>query len=136
MCIRDSITNDSLAVKFLDLVDEPIVTLEEILIKMKKELEFWKQYKVQKTPELTEKATEKLSKEIQGFEDEISNFSSGIYVLKNYPIVRKSFTQMNKAFAETSKKYSTWRLFQIVFIVSMIPDIAACDRDLDRKSVV
>lgn len=37
---------------------------------------------------------------------------------------------MNKAFAETSKKYSTWRLFQIVFIVSMIPDIAACDRDL------
>lgn len=87
-------------------------------------------YKVQKTPELTEKATEKLSKEIQGFEDEISNFSSGIYVLKNYPIVRKSFTQMNKAFAETSKKYSTWRLFQIVFIVSMIPDIAACDRDL------
>ena len=124
------ITNDSLAVKFLDLVDEPIVTLEEILIKMKKELESWKQYKVQKTPELTEKATEKLSKEIQGFEDEISNFSSGIYVLKNYPIVRKSFTQMNKAFAETSKKYSTWRLFQIVFIVSMIPDIAACDRDL------
>lgn len=124
------ITNDSLAVKFLDLVDEPIVTLEEILIKMKKELESWKQYKVQKTPELTEKATEKLSKEIQGFEDEISNFSSGIYVLKNYPIVRKSFIQMNKAFAETSKKYSTWRLFQIVFIVSMIPDIAACDRDL------
>ena len=97
---------------------------------MKKELESWKQYKVQKTPELTEKATEKLSKEIQGFEDEISNFSSGIYVLKNYPIVRKSFTLMNKAFAETSKKYSTWRLFQIVFIVSMIPDIAACDRDL------
>lgn len=124
------ITNDSLAVKFLDLVDEPIATLEEILAKMKKELESWKQYKTQKAPELTEKGTEKLSKEIQGFEDEISNFASGIYVLKNYPIVRKSFTQMNKAFAETSKKYSTWRLFQIVFIVSMIPDIVACDRDL------
>lgn len=124
------ITNDSLAVKFLDLVDDPIVTLEGILAKMRKELEVWKQYKKQKTPELTEKGKEKLSKEIQGFEDEILNFASGIYVLKSYPIVRKSFVQMNKAFAETSKKYSTWRLFQIVFIVSMIPDIAACDRDL------
>lgn len=124
------ITNDSLAVKFLDLVDNPIATLEGILAKMRKELEDWKQYKEQKIPELTERGKEKLSKEIQGFEDEILNFASGIYVLENYPIVRKSFVQMNKAFAETSPKYSTWRLFQIVFIVSMIPDIAACDRDL------
>lgn len=124
------ITNDSLAVKFLDLVDNPIATLEGILAKMRKELEDWKQYKEQKIPELTERGKEKLSKEIQGFEDEILNFASGIYVLENYPIVRKSFVQMNKAFAETSQKYSTWRLFQIVFIVSMIPDIAACDRDL------
>lgn len=124
------ITNDSLAVKFLDLVDNPIATLEEILEKMKKELEVWKQYKLQKMQNLTEKGAEKLSKEIQGFEDEISNFESGVYVLRNYPIVRKSFIQMNKAFYETSKKYFTWRLFQIVFIVSMIPDIVACDRDL------
>ena len=124
------ITNDNLAVKFLDLVDNPIATLEGIFAKMRKELEDWKQYKEQKIPELTERGKEKLSKEIQGFEDEILNFASGIYVLKNYPIVRKSFVQMNKAFAETSQKYSTWRLFQIVFIVSMIPDIAACDRDL------
>lgn len=124
------ITNDSLAVKFLDLVDNPIATLEGILEKMKRELEVWKRYQLQKTPDLTEKGAEKLSKEIQGFEDEISNFESGIYVLKNYPTVRKSFIQMNKAFSETSKKYFTWRLFQIVFIVSMIPDIVACDRDL------
>lgn len=124
------ITNDSLAVKFLDLVDNPIATLEGVLEKMKRELEVWKRYQLQKTPDLTEKGAEKLSKEIQGFEDEISNFESGIYVLKNYPAVRKSFIQMNKAFSETSKKYFTWRLFQIVFIVSIIPDIVACDRDL------
>ena len=124
------ITNDSLAVKFLDLVEDPIATLEGILVKMGKELEGWKQYKDHISPSLTEKGKEKIAKEIQGFEDEISNFSSGIYVLKNYPIVRKSFIQMNKAFSETSKKYSTWRLFQIVFIVSMIPDIVACDRDI------
>lgn len=124
------ITNDSLAVKFLDLVNNPIATLEGILEKMKKELEVWKQYKIQIIQDLTEKGAEKLSKEIQGFEDEISNFESGIYVLKSYPIVRKSFIQMNRAFSKTTKKYSTWRLFQIVFIISMIPDIVACDRDL------
>lgn len=124
------ITNDSLAVKFLDLVDNPIALLESVLVKMKKELESWKQYKAIKNAELTDKGKDKLLKEIQGFDDEISNFESGIYVLKNYPLVRTSFIQMNKAFAETSRKYSTWRLFQIVFIVSMIPDIVACDRDL------
>ena len=58
------ITNDSLAVKFLDLVDDPIATLEGILVKMKKELENWKQYKSQKTPELSEKGIEKLRKEL------------------------------------------------------------------------
>ena len=37
---------------------------------------------------------------------------------------------MNRTFLKTSKKYSTWRLFQIVFIVSLVPDIAACDEDV------
>ena len=124
------ITNDSLAVKFSDLVSDPIKTLEGILRKMQKELESWNHYKAEKLPDLSLTAREKLQSEIRGFEDEIANFQNGISVLKNYPIVKASFVQMNKTFAETSKKYSTWRLFQIVFIVSMIPDIVACDRDL------
>lgn len=124
------ITNDSLAVKFLDLVTEPVKTLESVFAKMKSELNLWHQYKQQKDSELTLVGKEKLASEIRGFENEISNFESGINVLKNYPLVRDSFVQMNKAFAETSKRYSTWRLFQIVFIVSMIPDIVACDRDI------
>ena len=37
---------------------------------------------------------------------------------------------MNQSFLATSKKYNTWRLFQIVFIVSLIPDIVACDENL------
>ena len=45
-------------------------------------------------------------------------------------MVLKSFVLMNKTFLATAKKYNTWRLFQIVFIVSLIPDIAACDKDL------
>lgn len=124
------IANDLLAIKFLDLVSEPVKTLELVLGKMKQELGKWKEYGVQKNSELTGKGKEKLLEEIQGFIDEISNFESGINVLRSYPLVCKSFTQMNKAFAKTSKNYTTWRLFQIVFIVSIIPDIVACDRDV------
>lgn len=125
------ITNDRLAVKFMDLVQEPIKTLEQILPEMKEELNSWRKYKLQKESEnkLTEIGKEKLSQEIQGFDDEISNFENGINVLKNYSPVRESFIQMNQAFSKTSKKYSAWRLFQIVFIVSMIPDIVACDSE-------
>lgn len=124
------ITNESMAVKFLDLVANPIETLETVLSEMRNELDEWKKYKSEKEPELTIAGKEKMTNEVRGFEDEISNFESGINVIKNYPLVRKSFVQMNKAFSGTSKKFSTWRLFQIVFIVSMIPDIVACDRDI------
>ncbi len=124
------VTNDLLAVKFLELVDEPIKTLEVILSKMKVELKDWQHYKSENDQNLTEIGKEQISREIQGFEDEISNFELGISVLKSYPLVRKSFIQMNRAFSETSKKYTSWRLFQIVFIVSMVPDIVACDKEL------
>ena len=44
---------------------------------------------------------------------------------------------MNKTFKNVNAKYNTWRLFQIVFIVSLVPDIAACDPDvlLDEQKV-
>jgi len=124
------ITNDKLAVHFSDLVDEPIRTLKDVLLKMRQELESWNQYRQSIEKELTSEGLRKINEEIRGFEDEISNYENGIHVLESYPLVKKAFINMNKAFAKTSKKYSTWRLFQIVFIVSMIPDIVACDPEL------
>ncbi len=124
------ITNDSLAVKFADLINDPINTLEGVLSNMRNEFKSWLRYRQQKEPILTPVGKEKLLGEIRGFEDEISNFELGINVLKNYPPVRESFIQMNQAFSASAKGYSTWRLFQIVFIVSMLPDIVACDPDM------
>ena len=124
------LTNDKLAVRFKDLVDNPIHTLEEIHRKMLKELDDWKEYQTEIEPTLTEKAKENLEKEVKDFAQEIERFAFGIRIIKNYPMVWKSFVLMNKTFLETAKKYDTWRLFQIVFIVSLIPDIAACDKDL------
>lgn len=124
------ITNDDLAVKFEDLIDNPVETLNDILGKMKKEYNSWKAYQKSKETELTAGALSKLDNEIKEFEFEIKRFEFGINVINNYPIVKKSFILMNKTFLNTSKKYCTWRLFQIVFIVSMLPDITACDESI------
>lgn len=124
------LTNDKLAVSFKDLVEKPIETLEGVHREMLKGLDEWKKYRDNKLPTITPKAQETLKKEVKDFEQEIKRFAFGISILKNYPMILKSFVLMNKTFLATAKKYTTWRLFQIVFIVSMIPDIAACDKDL------
>ncbi len=124
------LTNDKLAVKFQDLIDKPIDILQEIKNKMISELKQWKSDFEGKKNSLTEAGREKFSSEIKEFEQEINRFKFGIEVIKDYPMVIKSFIYMNKAFLNTAKKYDTWRLFQIVYIVSLIPDIVACDPNL------
>ena len=124
------ITNDSLAVKFQDLIDTPLDTLKGVRKKMDAEIKSWRTYYEQKAANLTSSGKEKMRSEISEFQHEIERFQMGIDILETYPIVLKSFVLMNKAFLATSKKYNTWRLFQIVFIVSLIPDIVACDDNI------
>lgn len=124
------LTNDKLAVSFQDLIDNPISVLKDIRQKMDVELKNWRKYYDEQQATLTEIAKTKMQGEIAEFEREIKRFEFGIDVINDYPMVQKSFVLMNKAFLETSKKYSTWRLFQIVYIVSIIPDIVACDENL------
>lgn len=124
------ITNDSLAVKFQDLIDAPLNTLKGVRKKMDAEIKTWRIYFDQKAAKLTATGKEKMKGEISEFQREIERFQMGIDILEAYPIVLKSFVLMNKAFLATSKKYNTWRLFQIVFIVSLVPDIVACDENI------
>lgn len=62
-----------------------------------------------------------------------NKFNKGIQLIKEDKNINKAFKLMNKTFAETSKNsdYHSWRLFQIVFIVSEIHDIVnAKNRDV------
>lgn len=54
-----------------------------------------------------------------------NKFNKGIQLIKEDKNTNQAFKLMNKTFAEKSKNadYHSWRLFQIVFIVSEIPDI-------------
>lgn len=121
------VTNDQLAIRFSDLITNPIIVLESIQKKMESELSSWEKTKSKIYAGLTTKGKESITNEVREFEAEIERFKKGIKVLKDYPIVKKSFELMNKTFMNTAKGYSTWRLFQIVFIVTMLPDIVACD---------
>lgn len=124
------VTNDKLAVEFDTLISDPISELEHIEKMMRRELDNWKKYRDQKFASLTTKGKRTIDKEIEEFGLEIERFKKGIKVINNYPIAQKSFVHMNKTFKNTNAKYDTWRLFQIVFIVSIIPDIVACDENI------
>lgn len=124
------VTNDKLAVKFQDLIDQPLSTLKNIRKKMDVEIQEWRDYYTAKAPGLTENGKKKMQEEIFNFQLEIDRFKLGVDTIANYPIVLKSFVLMNRAFQQTAKKYDTWRLFQIVFIVSLVPDIVACDENI------
>lgn len=124
------ITNDELAVKFHELIDTPLDTLRDIRKKMDAEIEKWKDYYTEKESSLTLAGKGKMKAEIAEFKREIERFQMGIDTIEANSIVYKSFVLMNRTLLATSKKYDTWRLFQIVFIVSLIPDIVACDDNL------
>src|SRR5207253_5225312 len=64
----------------------------------------------------------------QRFIAEISRFERGINLLANeeYENVRRAFSMMNRSMERAaSGTYQEWRLFQIVFIVSQLPALAA-----------
>lgn len=61
---------------------------------------------------------------------EIRRFKTGIDLISQYNMVRRAFQLMNLAFKNSAKGYSSWRLFQIVFVVSLILDVVAHEPDL------
>ena len=124
------VTNDALAVRFQDLIDAPLDVLQSIRTKMDVELKQWKDYYAKRAPSLTPTGQEKMKEEIFDFQLEIARFQLGVETVAAYPIVLKSFILLNRTFLAASKKYDAWRLFQIVFIVSLISDIVACDENI------
>lgn len=124
------LTNDELAVSFQALIDDPIATLKDIHRKMLVEHRKWERKFEEMKSSLSSVGIKNMKEEIDEFAREIRRFEFGVEVINDYPLIMKSFINMNRTFLMTSRKYNTWRLFQIVFIVSLVPDIAACDEDV------
>lgn len=71
-------------------------------------------------------------KSLKEFSEMQNRFYQGIELLKSNENAFKAFKLMNKAFLLNSKNYKSWRIFQIVFIVSLIHDIV--DKSHDRET--
>ena len=124
-------TNNNIPARFSDLVNAPVKTLNIILEGMKTVLAEWNEYYQSKQEEYSEKALENMKTEINDFELEIDRFAIGIKLINDYSIVRDAFVKMNQAFMNSPKSYGGWRLFQIVYIVSVILDIVTTEKEID-----
>lgn len=123
-------TRDDIKVRFKDLQSSPLATLNKVLTMMEEELRnLEKDFEERKASgELhTARSQEQFSSEVKGFKFEVERFKNGIEKIESYSFIKQAFILMNEAFANTSKGYDTWRLFQIVFIVSLIPDIGVSE---------
>ncbi|WP_028782231.1 helicase C-terminal domain-containing protein [Thalassobacillus devorans] len=123
-------TKSDLAVKFTDLFTEDTLftSLENILYEMKKFHHQWKGFIDNKGDQEVKFSTEdelkKCIKDMKEFEEEIESFALGIYSLKKEQKLLDAFIIMNKVFHESVEgKYDSWRLFQIVFIVRILPSL-------------
>lgn len=122
-------TNNSLAVKFEDLINDPVSTLNYIHSEMLKELQSWENDFASRSG-LTPNGKRQFEHEINSFKLEIKRFKTGIELIDNYHMIRTAFQYMNQAFKNSAKGYDSWRLFQIVFVVSLILDIVVNEPEL------
>jgi len=110
-------TINSISFSFEDLVsrDKNVYLLDKLYKYMHDYLD---SYKKSSKYILEEKYREKVEK----FEKMVKRFSEGFDILKKNDNALKAFELLNETFKKASKFYK-WRIFQLVFIVSLIPDI-------------
>lgn len=132
-----------------DLQNGGIESLEEIASAMRKYLEdhekgYQKQlenhYLSEESDEFSQSDKEDFEEDMAQFRREIKKFERGIKCLKwsintNRSKMAEAFELMNETFGrkvtreDGSKEFDSWYMFQLVFIVSMIPDIANREYD-------
>lgn len=112
--------------KFDALINDPVNNLKHILNEMKKDYKNC-QDEFEKTEGLTPIVKEKYKEALSDYENEISRFEDGIQQIEYTDWVKKAFALMNKTFMtkldSNTHPIEGWRLFQLVFIVSMICEI-------------
>lgn len=136
-------TNDEFNkyIEFQKLIDDPVTNLEVIHANMLKDLDRRKKEFNDCIDELTNIARDKFEKSLEDYEQEIKRFEFGIEQIKYKDIVYRAFVLMNKTFSTkvgNQKVYSGWRLFQIVFVVSLICEMIQSEYpdDLSVKKAV
>ncbi|MHA2298271.1 MAG: DEAD/DEAH box helicase [Candidatus Hodarchaeales archaeon] len=112
---------------FDDLINDPVSVLSKLADKMG---DYYKEQIDQMDTDNLESIEQRRLQDIKiQMGKEEKRFREGLKLIKNNSTVRESFILMNKTFRDSSKGFSTWRLFQIVFITMLIPDIVSEEDD-------
>lgn len=136
------VTSTEPPASFDSLVREPVSVLGAISAAMHAYDTEWARLEREyrgKIPDWDARYGREYSEDRQKFQDEIARFDRGLEIIRSDADVQLAFRLTNQSFAGNPQKPS-WRLFQIVFLVSQIPGLAALktghDGDLrDRQHV-
>ena len=125
--------------RFDALIEDPVKNLKYILSELNKDFDAC-QNEFDEVEGLTEVAKDKYREALSNYKSEIARFESGIQQIEYTDWVRKAFLYMNKTFklkiGNDTRPIEGWRLFQIVFIVSMICEVIRCEyKDDDDPSM-
>ena len=113
---------------FDKLIDDPISNLSYLLEKMRKDYDGRINEYNAKKHLLSDIANDKYLRDLEDYKIEIDRFEAGIKQIELKDYVKKAFKYMNMTFKQempvgTENKIKGWRLFQLVFIVSLIPEM-------------
>ncbi len=131
---------------FDKLSRDPIPILKNILQAMCEYLHEWDMERLNyqsRYPDWNQVYEAKFEHDLKFFESEIHRFEQGIELMSN-PDVHLAFQLTNETFyragEKTIPKKNNWRLFQIVFLVSQLPEIAILAKnsnsEFDKRNVV
>lgn len=107
---------DGVDLRFSVLARDPLPQLRALQRAMEKYAERWARF----FPERGD---------LEGFRDEIDRFRKAVDALESVPMLRRAFELTNAAFEELDlhreQPLVAWRPFQVVFVVSQVPDLAS-----------
>lgn len=110
---------------FDKLIEDPISNLRFVYDEMEKDYRK-REKEVKEVVGLNQTTKDKLCQALEAYRIEINRFNKGIEQIEYKDDVKKAFTYMNKSFQVIlpgDKNIPGWRLFQIVFIVSLLPEM-------------
>lgn len=132
-------TRDNLPVNFADLDtssgNDPLQRLESIASAMDAYLAEWDDYLLQYAAKvLNPDQVNMCQQDRQAFHTEAVRYKLGITVLKRDHDLQRAFRLMNSVFRRNGEQRNpaihSWRLFQIAFLVTQLPALAARELDL------
>lgn len=109
--------------KWGDIADDPRTTLDAIEAAMRDYLQEWDSFIQGSEPDIAAESSIDRAR----FQQEIERFRLGRRAMRGDERLERAFRLANQAFsrANAHKDYDSWHLFQIVYLVSHLPDLAA-----------